>query len=647
MESENTNSLVPEEQLNSNVEDTLETAPSATREPEEENEHEAADNSVDFSDEEALLAANEIDLGEDDSEEDLAHPTADYSGRNKAELVIMLEALLSDNNAQGVRREIEAIKIAFYKLHRADIAALKAEFVEKGGLEADFKAPESAEEVKLKELISEYKVAHQARVKDIEAEKEKNYQEKIKILDELKALSEGAEAHNHTYQEFKELQSRWKEIGSVPQATVKDLWDNYHYLVEKFYDYIKINRELRDLDLKKNYEAKLLLCEKAEEFMLDPSPVASFQKLQKLHEQWREIGPVAKEFKEVLWERFKDVTSKINKRHQEFFESLREEQKTNLDAKVVLCEKAEELANGTIKSTKEWNAKSKELIELQKVWKTIGFAPKKDNAKIYQRFREACDKFFSIKRDFYLQLKSVVDSNLKLKIEICEKAEALSTSEDWKKATDELISLQKEWKAIGPVPRKHSDEVWKRFRAACDHFFNRKSEHFSGIDKKYEENLAKKEELIAEIKAFTPSEDMMASFEELKTFQRRWAEIGFVPMKEKERIQNEYRETLDAHFHALKGNESERKMVKFKSWVDTNAGPKTDRKLRTERDKLISKIRQLESDISVWENNIGFFAKSKNADAMIKEVNNKIRKAKEEITLIEDKINLIDTQLPE
>lgn len=647
MESENTNALVPEEQLNKPVEDTLETTPSAAVEVEEETE--ATASAVDFSEEEALLAANEIDLGEEDEAEeveDATPATTDYSNFSKAELVKALEAVVRNQSTVGARREIEAIKIAFYKLLRSEIQALKTEFLEKGGLEADFKAPEAPEEQLLKDLVAEYKAAQQARIKEIEAEKEKNYQEKQRILDELKNLSEGAEAHTHTFQEFKNLQNQWKEVGQVPQAHVKDLWDNYHYLVEKFYDYIKINRELRDLDLKKNYEAKMVLCEKAEEFLLDPSPVSSFQKLQKLHEQWREIGPVAKEFKETLWDRFKEVTSKINKRHQEFFESLRDEQKTNLDAKTVLCEKAEELTSTEIKSTKEWNTKSKEIVELQKVWKTIGYAPKKENAKVYQRFREACDKFFTQKRDFYTLLKEQIDANLKLKIEICEKAEALSASEEWKKTTDELINLQKEWKKIGQVSRKHADDIWKRFRTACDTFFNNKSAHFSEIDKSYEENLQKKEALIEEIKAFV-AENVENSFEALKDFQRRWAEIGFVPMKTKDRIQSAYREAIDAHFHALKGNEAERKMVKFKSWVDVNSGPKADRKLRTERDKLIGKIRQLESDISVWENNIGFFAKSKNADAMIKEVNNKIRKAKEEIALIEDKINVIDTQLPE
>lgn len=645
MESKNNDALVPEEQLNPKVENTLETANATHNEVDEEVADASSD--VDFSDEEAILAADEIDLGEDDDAEDSEHATTDYSGLSKSELVKALDTLVHSESEAGIRRDIEAIKIAFYKQHRAELLALKTKFLEDGGIEADFKAPESGEEKLLKELITDYKAAQLLRIKDLEAEKEKNYQEKQKLLEELKLLSEGTEAHNHTYQEFKNIQNRWKEIGQVPQTHVKDLWDNYHYLVEKFYDYIKINRELRDLDLKKNYEAKISLCEKAEEFLLDPSPVASFQKLQKLHEQWREIGPVAKEFKETLWERFKEVTSKINKRHQEFYDSLRDEQKKNLDAKIVLCDKAEELVNEPLTSTKEWNHKSKELIELQKVWKTIGYAPRKDNAKIYQRFREACDKFFAIKREYYLQLKDQIDANYKIKLEICEKAEAISNSEEWKKSTDELIALQKEWKKVGPVPRKFSDDVWKRFRAACDAFFNRKSEHFSGIDKKYEDNLTQKEALIAEIKAYVSSENVAESFEALKEFQRRWAEIGFVPMKDKERIQSEYREIIDAHFNALKGNENERRMVKFKSWVDTNSGAKSDRKLRVERDKLISKIRQLESDISVWENNIGFFAKSKNADAMIKEVNAKISKAKEQISQIEEKINMIDTQLPE
>jgi Domain of Unknown Function (DUF349). len=644
MESEKNDALVPEEQLNNGVEDTENAAPAANTEVVEEGTETSP--TVDFSEEEAMLAAEEIDLGEEEEAEDAAHPMVDYSGHSLPELVAALEAIVS-NGSESPRREIEAIKIAFYKRLRTDVETLKAEFLKSGGEEADFKAPECPEEQKLKDLILAYRNAKHLKSKEIEAEKENNYKEKLQILEELKVLSEGTEAHNHTYQEFRNLQNKWKEIGQVPQAHVKDLWDNYHYLVEKFYDYIKINRELRDLDLKKNYETKILLCEKAEELLLEPSAILSFQKLQKLHEQWREVGPVAKEFKETLWERFKDATSKINKKHQEYYDQQKDEQKKNLDAKTVLCEKAEELIENDPKFTKDWNKRSRDLIELQKVWKTIGFAPKKENTKIYQRFREACDAFFAKKREFYLQLKGQIEVNLQTKLDLCAKAEEISASSDWKKATDELIALQKQWKEVGPVPRKHSDDIWKRFRAACDSFFSRKSEHFSGIDKRYEENLAAKESLIEEIKAFVSSEDdVMSSFETLKEFQRRWSEIGFVPMKDKERIQSTYREVIDAQFQKIKGSDAERKMVKFKGWVESNTG-RGDKKFRAERDKLIGKIRQLESDISVWENNIGFFAKSKNADAMIKEVKNKISKAKEEIALIEDKINMIDSQLPE
>jgi len=642
MESEKNDALVPEEQLNANVENTENSAPATNEVVEDVNEVVA---SLDFSEEEALLASEEIDLGEEEEGEDAANVTVDYSQHTLVELVAALETIVSSGSAAS-RREVEAIKIAFYKKHKADLEVLKAEFVKNNGEEATFVAPESNEEIRLKELILSYKNAKHLKSKEQEEEKEKNYKEKLQILDELKNLSEGTEAHNHTYQEFRTLQNRWKEIGQVPQAHIKDLWENYHYLVEKFYDYIKINRELRDLDLKKNYEAKTVLCEKAEELLLEQSAVVSFQKLQKLHEQWREVGPVAKEFKETLWDRFKEATSKINKRHQEFYDQQKDEQKKNLDAKTVLCEKAEELVNEVAKQTKDWNKKSKDLIELQKVWKTIGFAPKKENAKIYQRFREACDAFFAKKREFYLQLKTQIEENLKAKQELCVRAEELSESSDWKKATDEIISLQKKWRDVGPVPRKHSDEVWKRFRAACDIFFNRKSEHFSSQDKRYEDNLAAKEALLEEIKSFELGSDTSAAFEALKEFQRRWAEIGFVPMKDKERIQAAYREIIDGQFQKLRGTESDRKINKFKGWVESNTG-KGDRKFKAERDKLIARIRQLESDISVWENNIGFFAKSKNADAMIKEVHNKISKAKEEIALIEDKINLIDSQLPE
>ena len=399
----------------------------------------------------------------------------------------------------------------------------------------------------------------------LDEEKEANYRTKLQIIEELKELIDSNETLNHTFNSFRELQRRWKETGPVPQTHLKDLWETYNMYVENFYNFIKINKELRDLDLKKNYEAKLQLCEEADALVLETSVITAFHKLQKLHEQWREIGPVANEYKEPLWDRFREASSKINKRHQEYFDNIKEEQKRNLELKTQLCVRTEELSEASPTTRKEWNKASEQLIEIQKVWKTIGFAPKKDNTKIYERFR-----------------------------------------------------------------------------TACDHFFERKAAHFSEIDSQYEENLSKKRELLEELKNFSV-EERDKGFEAIKELQRRWAEIGFVPIKQKDAIQSEYRSLVDDIFARLRGSERERHMERFRGKL-SSLSEGGDRRIRHERDRLYNKMKQLEADIALLENNIGFFSKSKNAEGMIRDVNDKIERAKQEMATIIEKINLIDKQ---
>jgi hypothetical protein len=439
------------------------------------------------------------------------------------------------------------------------------------------------------------------------------------------------------------LQQKWREAGPVPQTAVKDLWETYNHHVENFYSYIKINKELRDLDLKKNYEAKLTLCEEAEALLLESSIVNAFHRLQKLHDQWREVGPVAVEFKETVWERFREASGRINRQHQSYFDSIKEEQKKNLDLKSELCEQVEALTKEPFTSRKEWNKASDRLLEIQKVWKTIGFAPKKNNTKVYERFRSACDGFFEAKRNYYNQLKGEMDLNFAAKNEICEAAEAIAASDDWKGTSDELIALQKRWKEIGPVPRRHSDAVWKRFRAACDSFFERKNAHFSGVEGGYKENLEKKRALLAEGEARGVDG---ITFEDIKEFQRKWGEIGFVPIKQKEAIAKQYKEIVDKMFSALRGGEQQRSMEKFRGRVASlkTAGGGANGRLRSEREKLFGKVRQLEGDIATLENNIGFFGRSKNAEAMIADVREKIERAKTEMAATIEKIKLIDAE---
>lgn len=589
------------------------------------------------------LDDEESDEFSDDEHEGAPIQLGDYTVMSKDELVEALKVLINEKPIQAIRADVESVKINFYKKHKAEIEKKRKEFVDAGGSLEQFTAPEDNYEPQIKELLKQYRELRSRYNRDFEVQKQHNLEEKQKIIERIKELVNKTDSVNQSFQEFRELQQRWREIGPVPQSNLNDLWENYHHHVQNFYDFVKINNELRDLDLKRNLEEKIILCEKAEELLLESSVISAFKKLQKYHNQWREVGPVPKEHRTETWERFKEATAKINKKHQEYFEGQRDDQKKNLEAKVALCEKAEELSTIAITSNKDWNKRSKEMIELQKVWKTIGFAPKKDNNKIYERFRLACDAFFNNKRVFYTDAREEQQNNLQLKTELCIQAESLKDSQEWKKVTEDLIHLQKRWKEIGPVPRKHSDELWKRFRAACDYFFNQKSQHFAQVDNKYEDNLKAKEQLIQEIENYQLVENVEDNLNALKEFQRRWAEIGYVPIQQKESIQKQYRDAINKHFESLKIDESKRNLLKFKSRLDNVHGnPRQENKVRMERDKLFNRLRQIENDITLWENNIGFFTKSKNAEQMIKDVERKIEKGHEEIKLLEEKIKMID-----
>jgi len=619
----------------------------------EADEDEASANvEVDFSDEDAALAARSagLELDEATAEEDAAERAAGeessedrFAGKSKEELVGLFARMLEEQPVQSIRRDVEALKIAFYRLRRAEVEAARRRFVEEGGAEEDFTPAVDGVETQLKELFREYRRRRDEFIANLEAEKERNLKIKLEIIEELKELVNSDETLNHTFTKFRELQQRWKETGIVPQQQVKDLWETYNLHVENFYNFIKINKELRDLDLKKNYEQKVALCEQAEALLLEPSIVEAFHKLQKLHDEWRETGPVANEYKEALWERFKAASSRINKQHQEHFEALKAEQVKNLGLKTELCVATEELAAQPLTTRKEWNRASDRLLEIQKTWKTIGFAPKKDNNRIYERFRTACDRFFEAKRQFYAGVKAEMEHNLQLKLELCEAAESLSGSEEWKKATDELIALQARWKQIGAVARRHSDAVWKRFRAACDKFFERKSAHFASVDGEHEENLRRKLALLDEMEA---ADVKAGGYEVIRDFQRRWGEIGFVPIKQKDAVQKRYKAAVDALFSVLRGSERDRSMDRFREKVSTLKAS-GDRRLRSERERLYNKVRQLEQEIALLENNIGFFAKSKNAEALVADVRAKIDRARGEMAAAIEKVKLIDRQAQE
>ena len=574
---------------------------------------------------------------------------------NLKEIVQSFQEMLDRGDQQEMYKYADSIKATFYKvLKKEKIAAgYVAVLHEENRVE---EVTEDSNDIKIsenpfaeiergfKDLYNRYKIERSAYVQTLEKQKEDNLKLKNDIIEELKELLEKQENLQDTFPAFRELQNRWKIIGPVPQINNKDLWENYHFLVEKFYDYVKINNELRDLDLKKNLEIKTELCEKAEALIENPNVITSFKELQKYHEDWRELGPVPKEKREEIWERFKVATAAINKRQQEYFERLKDDQKKNLELKEAICEKMEAIIS-SVGEEVNWNVITKEIETLQREWKKIGFASKKDNQRIYDRFREACDKFFNAKREHYDDFKKGMQGNLEKKIALCEEAEAIMDSEEWKKVTDQLIALQKRWKEIGPVTRKQSDAIWKRFRAACDHFFNKKSSHFSKTEVDYEDNLAKKRTLIEEINNYALEGNRSDDIEALKDFQERWNQIGFVPMRDKEALLAAYRHALDTKFAGIRNIDNENKIAKFRKHIkEVQSSSRGDRAVKTERDKLVQKFRQIEQEIALLENNIGFFAKSKKAESIIKDIEAKIATAKEEMLHLEEKIKLIDNQ---
>lgn len=531
-----------------------------------------------------------------DVDEKDAGAVQDLSGKSLAELSDLFVKTRSGEGAMSRSKELEAIKSAFYKL----LSKLKGESDGESRAEND---PFEVVEQNFKAIYSDYKRERAEYMSRLEAEREESLKKKKAIIEELKALVEGQEDVSSQFTAFRELQNRWREAGPVPVQSYRDINDTYQYYVEKFYDMVKINRDLRDLDFKKNLEAKEAFCAAAEKLAENENVVNAFHELQKLHEQWKEYGPVAKEKREEIWDRFKAATSVINKKYQAHFEGLKAQQEENLEKKKVLCEKLEEIAEREIKNTADWNQLSKEIESLQAEWRTIGFATKKENQKIYDRFRAACDKFFERKREHYTTIKDSMTANLEKKQAIIEQAEALKSSTEWKKTADQLIALQKQWKEIGAVPRKKSEQLWKRFRAACDDFFAARDAK-AKPENDYYANLKAKRAIIAEIKALTP--DSGANKDE---YIRRFKEIGFVPFKEKDNITKEFKDALNVAFPPS-----------------------------LNRNDLIRRYNALQQDIDTYENNIGFFSNSRNSEALVLQMKKRIEQAKEELKTIEEQI---------
>ena len=468
---------------------------------------------------------------------------------------------------------------------------------------------------------------------------------KLQLIDQLKALTESQEDFNKLYNDFKDIQQRWKEVKAVPQEHVSELWKNYQIYSEKFYDIIKINNQFRDYDFKKNLEMKTALCETVEKLQTEPDVISAFHQLQKLHQQWREIGPVAKELREEIWARFKAASTAMNKRHQQYFEELKQKEEENLAHKTALCEKIEAIDLTAIKTAAAWEAQTQQIIEMQKEWRTIGFAPQKMNVKIFERFRGACDRFFTEKAAFFKRLKEEQAQNLAKKTELCEKAEALKDSTDWKATADKLMQIQKEWKTIGAVPKKHSESLWQRFIGACDYFFEQKGKNTASQRGEEKENLQKKEQVIEKLKALLESDEEENKQDAVRELMKEWNEIGFVPFKEKDKIYKAYHETVDQLFKALNMSAARRRLDNFKNNLKNDA-KEGGQGLSRERERLIRAYENKRSEIKTYENNLGFLTcSSKKGSSLLNEMNKKMEKLKDELNLIGEKIAAIDKEM--
>ena len=553
---------------------------------------------------------------------------------------------LARADAVPERQETEALKQAFYKIHKANVAAAQAEFVANGGAPEDFLPAPNTLEDDFKAAMNVIKQKRAELQAEQEQQKEENLQKKQAILERIKAMSTTPEEANQAYKEFKELQAQWKELNPVPAEKANELWKTYQLYVEQYYDQLKLNNEFREYDFKKNLEIKTRLCEAAEKLSEEPDVIAAFQKLQALHQEYKETGPVAKELREEIWARFKAASTVVNKRHQQHFEELKQKEGENLQKKTALCEKIEAIDLTAIKTAAEWESHTKEIIELQKEWRTIGFAPQKMNVKIFERFRASCDKFFTEKAAFFKRLKEEQASNLAKKTALCEQVEALKESTDWKATADKLVQIQKEWKTIGSIPKKYSESLWQRFIGACDYFFEQKNKNSASQRSEEKENLRKKEEIIEKLKALLNADEENGDKQEaVRTLMKEWNETGFVPFKDKDRIYKIYHETVDELFKALNMSAARRRLDNFKSNLK-NEMKEGAQGVSRERERLMRAYEAKRNEIKTYENNLGFLTcSSKKGSSLLDEMKKKMEKLKDELNLLGEKIAAIDKEM--
>ena len=537
------------------------------------------------------------------------------------------------------------MKQNFYKLHKAEQEAARKAFIDGGGApEAFIPQPDDAES-RFKDIMSSIKEKRSAIQAEQDKEKEDNLVKKLAIIDRLKELAESPEDANKAYTESKKLQQQWNETKLVPQGKVNELWKNYQLYVEKFYDLLKLNNEFREYDFKKNLEIKTHLCEAAEKLADEEDVVSAFHQLQKLHQEFRDTGPVAKELRDEIWNRFKAASTAVNRRHQLHFETLKEAEQHNLDQKTVICEIVEAIEFDELKTFSAWENKTQEVIALQNKWKTIGFAPQKMNVKIFERFRAACDEFFKRKAEFFKSIKESMAGNLEKKKALCEKAEALKESTDWKATADTLTKLQKEWKTIGPVAKKHSDAVWKRFITACDYFFEQKNKATSSQRSIEVENMEKKKALIEKLSSIDENMDIEEASTLVRDLMKEWNSIGHVPFKEKDKLYKQYHGLIDQLFDRFNISASNKKLSNFRSNISNiqGGGPQS---LYREREKLVRTYESMKNELQTYENNLGFLTStSKKGSSLLTELNRKVEKLKADLELVSQKIKVIDESI--
>ena len=587
-----------------------------------------------------VVAEEAAPVAEEHTEEP-AEPEIDYSALDREGLLAALEQLMTEE-VQQIKGRAQAIRTRFNELnHEVQKAAFEA-FLADGGNKDDYQSQNDSVAEQFYALYDRYRARRQQYLEELEQQKKKNLEAKEALLEELRTLVDSEEEQVRTaLDRFNEIQERWKAIGEVPRDKMNDLWQNYHFQIEQFFNKLKINRELRALDQKRNLDQKLTLCERAEELIMEPSVTKAFKGLQDLRAQWKEIGPVPAEQNEEIWQRFQNAANQIDERRKEYYEQRKEEFDNNLLAKQALIDKATELTSQRPQNTRQWNDVTAALDELLKVWKTIGPVPREVNEEIWTKFKGMIDRHYAEKKEYFSSIRDEQEVNYQKKVELCLKAEAIAQREDWKKATEELLQLQQEWKKIGAVSRKVSDKLWHRFRGACDTFFAKKGEFFKERRTSESENLAKKETILGELKTHIFGDDREENLSIIKDFQRRWAEVGFVPAADKERLQKEFRGEINRIFEQLKISAREAEETAYRERL-RNIGGDAKRFVSSEKQELHDKIEKLRNDLNLWENNLGFLASSKQADLLKQEFEKKMQGARQQIALLQAKLRILN-----